>query len=250
MIAALETEGLCKNFDAFEVTRSVNFRLPRGARHALIGPNGAGKTTLIDLITGLLAPTQGAVKLNGADVTALTAEQRVWRGLSRTFQINTLFASFTPLEAVTLAVCQRRGIGAKVSRRLARCSAEIDEAFELLQRLHLADETDRPARAMAYGRQRLLEIALALAARPKVLLLDEPAAGIPAQESAELYAAIAALPSDIAVLFIEHDMDLVFRFAERITVLVNGQILCEGTPGEIAAHPEVRSVYLGEADHV
>ena len=248
--AALSTDNLCKNFGALRVAIDVNFTLPQGCRHALIGPTGSGKPTLINLIGGALAPTSGKILLDGQDITGLSADQRVLRGLTRTFQINTLFPRLTPIEAVTMVVCQRRGYGASLWRSLKRSHEAIDEAYEVLSQLHLAEDCDRPTAQLAYGRQRLLEIALALAARPKVLLLDEPAAGVPQQQSGEILSVISSLPDDIAVLFIEHDIDLVFRFAERITVLVAGRILCEGTPAEIAANPEVRRIYLGDEVHV
>lgn len=241
----LATQGLCKSFGALRVTNNVSFSLPAGARHALIGPNGAGKSTLINLLTGTISPSSGQIYLHGQDVTSMSTERRVRDGLVRTFQVNTLFPNLTPIEATTLAVSQRLGIGGSIMRRMSRCGAAIDEAYALLEQLDLAAFYRRPTRELPYGRQRLVEIALALAMRPKILLLDEPAAGIPARESEELFSLIASLPSDIAILFIEHDMDLVFRFAQRITVLVAGGILCEGTPIEIAAHPVVRSVYLG-----
>ena len=247
---ALATVGLVKNFGALQVTNDVNFTLPQGCRHALIGPNGSGKTTLINLLGGALSPTGGKIMLDGADITHLTQDERVARGLTRTFQINTLFPKLTPIEAVTMVVAQRRGIGASLWRSLRRSHEAIDEAYAILEQLHLAEDCDRITATLAYGRQRLLEIALALAAKPKVLLLDEPAAGVPQQQSGEILSVISALPSDIAVLFIEHDIDLVFRFADRITVLVAGKILCEGTPAEIAADPEVRRIYLGDEVHV
>jgi ABC-type branched-subunit amino acid transport system ATPase component len=247
---ALSTSALCKNFGALRVSIDINFTLPQGCRHALIGPNGSGKTTLINLLGGALAPTSGKIFLDGADITGLSADVRVLRGLTRTFQINALFPRLTPIEAVTMVVCQRRGYGASLWRSLKRSHDAIDEAYEVLAQLHLAEDCDRPTAQLAYGRQRLLEIALALAAKPKVLLLDEPAAGVPQQQSGEILSVISNLPADIAVLFIEHDIDLVFRFAERITVLVAGRILCEGTPAEIAADPEVRRIYLGDEVHV
>ena len=247
---ALETRALNRSFGALRVTQDVSFRLPYGARHALIGPNGAGKTTLINLLTGMLAPSSGTVWLDGADITRLPAAERVRRGLARTFQINTLFPHLSPLEATALALCQRHGLSINPLRRLSRCGEVIAEARDLLAKFAFGDDAARPTRELPYGRQRLLEIVLALAAAPKVLLLDEPAAGVPSQESTEIFAALAALPQDIAVLFIEHDMDVVFRFAERITVMDAGQILCEGSPDEIAVHPEVREVYLGEDDDV
>jgi ABC-type branched-subunit amino acid transport system ATPase component len=247
---ALETRGLNRSFGALRVTQDVSFSLPPGARHALIGPNGAGKTTLINLLTGMLTPSAGTVWLNGADITRAPAAERVRRGLARTFQINTLFPHLSPLEATALALLQRHGLTLNPLRRLASCGDVIDEARELLGRFDFGADAARPTRELPYGRQRLLEIVLALASEPTVLLLDEPAAGVPAHESAEIFAAIAALPAGIAVLFIEHDMDVVFRFAQRITVMVAGQILCEGTPEQIAVHPEVREVYLGEDDDV
>jgi ABC-type branched-subunit amino acid transport system ATPase component len=246
----LETEGLNRSFGALRVTQDVSFRLPRGARYALIGPNGAGKSTFINLLTGVLAPSSGRIRLHGEDITRMPAEERVRRGLSRTFQINTLFPDLAPLEATVLAIARRHGLCINPFRRLSGCTAEIDEAHALLDQFEFGADAERPTRELAYGRQRLLEIVLALAAKPTVLLLDEPAAGVPQHESAEIFAALKALPEDIAVLFIEHDMDVVFRFAERITVLVAGQVLCEGTPEEIADHAEVREVYLGDGEDV
>ncbi len=246
---ALSTEGLSVNFGALAATRNVTIDLPVGARHALIGPNGAGKTTLINLLTGMLRPGGGAIRLFGAAITGASPAERVRRGLVRTFQINTLFPALTPLESVTLAICERRGLTRNWLSRLGRHTDAIDEALALLGRLGLGADAERPTRELAYGRQRLVEIALALACEPRVLLLDEPAAGVPARESAELFEVIAGLPRDLAILFIEHDMDLVFRFADRITVLVGGQVLCHGTPAEIAENPEVQRVYLGSAGH-
>jgi branched-chain amino acid transport system ATP-binding protein len=246
---ALATRGLTKSFGALQVTQEVGFELPAGARHALIGPNGAGKTTFINLLTGMLAPDAGTIELDGEPIDALPPQERVKRGLARTYQINTLFPDLTPLEAVTLAVCERRGISRQWLPRLVRRRDAIEEAAALLSQLGVGDQAHRLTRHLAYGHQRVLEIALALATRPHVLLLDEPAAGVPAQESGILYEVISALPRDIAVLFIEHDMDLVFRFASRITVLVSGRVLREGPPAEIAEDPDVRAVYLGTAAH-
>jgi ABC-type branched-subunit amino acid transport system ATPase component len=243
--AALATKGLQKRFGSLVVAENISLELPPGARHALIGPNGAGKTTLINLVTGVVKPDRGGIFLEREEITGLAPDRRVKRGLARTFQINTLFPDLTPLEAVTLAVAERRGAGGRWWRSLAREREAIDEADAILASLNLGDDRHRPTRELAYGRQRLLEIALALATHPKVLLLDEPAAGVPQDESAELFAAIAALPQDIAVLFIEHDMHLVFRFASRIVVMAGGRILTEGTPREIAADARVREVYLG-----
>jgi branched-chain amino acid transport system ATP-binding protein len=243
----LRTEALRKSFGSLEVARDISLELPRGARHALIGPNGAGKTSLINLITGQLAPDSGRILLDGGDITRLPAAARVRRGLTRTFQINTLFPDLTPIESVTLAICERDGVSGQFWRSLASHRAAIEEASGLLQRLRLADAATRPTRTLPYGQQRLLEIALALATRPKVLLLDEPAAGVPKNESAMLFSVIAALPEDISVLFIEHDMDIVFSFATRIIVLVSGGVLLEAEPSVVRSDPRVREVYLGNA---
>ena len=233
--AALSTRGLDKSFGSLVVAKNIELDLPRGARYALIGPNGAGKTTLINLITGMLRPDQGRIFLEADEVTALRPEERVKRGLVRTFQINTLFPHLSALEAVTLAVCERRGYAGTWWQKLPAYPDAVEEAYAILLSLRLAASCYRPTRELAYGQQRLLEIALALATDPKVLLLDEPAAGVPQGESAELFSVIADLSQDIAVLFIEHDMNVVFRFARRIIVMVGGRILVEGTPAEIAA---------------
>jgi branched-chain amino acid transport system ATP-binding protein len=249
MTAALRTSGLSKSFGAFRANSDVTLSFPHGVRHALIGPNGAGKTTLINLLTGALVPTAGDVFLGDEPITSLPQHQRVKRGMTRTFQINTLFAGLTVLESVVLAICERNGVAAIWHRTVARQRAEVDEAEALLATLRLSADANNATRNLPYGKQRLVEIALALATRPRILLLDEPAAGIPAGESAELFAVIAGLPQDVTILFIEHDMGLVFRFAERITVLVGGRVLTEGPPEEIARDPRVREVYLGEAQH-
>jgi branched-chain amino acid transport system ATP-binding protein len=246
---ALSTRGLDKSFGSLVVAKDIALDLPPGERYALIGPNGAGKTTLINLMTGMLKPDSGRILLGADEITALGPEQRVKRGLVRTFQINTLFPHLNALEAVTLAVCERRGYAGTWWRKLPAYADAIDEAYAILRSLRLAESCYRPTHELAYGQQRLLEIALALATRPKVLLLDEPAAGVPQGESAELFAVIADLSQDIAVLFIEHDMNVVFRFANRIIVMVGGRILTQGTPKEIAADARVREVYLGRAHH-
>jgi branched-chain amino acid transport system ATP-binding protein len=244
---ALSTRGLAKSFGSLVVARDIAIELPRGVRYALIGPNGAGKTTLINLMTGMLRSDAGRIFLDDEDITHLAPEQRVRRGLVRTYQINSLFPHLTALESVTLAVCERRRVAGTWWRQLAAYSQEIGEAYEILSALTLGPVCHRPTRELAYGQQRLLEIALALATRPKVLLLDEPAAGVPREESKELFAAIAGLSREITVLFIEHDMDIVFRFATRVIVMVGGRVLVEGPPQEVAADPQVRAVYLGKA---
>jgi branched-chain amino acid transport system ATP-binding protein len=249
MSAALSTRGLHKSFGSLVVASDVNLELPQGARHALIGPNGAGKTTLINMLTGMLRPDSGRILLGDADITGLAPATRVRRGLVRTFQINTLFPHLTALEAVTLAVCEREQHAHNWWRKLAAHRPAIDEAFSILESLGLGADCHRLTRELAYGQQRLLEISLALAAKPRVLLLDEPAAGVPRDQSASLFRAISALPADITVLFIEHDMDLVFTFATRIVVMVGGKVLVEGAPAEIAADQRVREVYLGKAKH-
>jgi branched-chain amino acid transport system ATP-binding protein len=246
---ALSTRGLDKSFGSLVVAKDIALDLPPGERYALIGPNGAGKTTLINLMTGMLKPDSGRILLGADEITALGPDQRVKRGLVRTFQINTLFPHLNALEAVTLAVCERRGYAGTWWRKLPVYADAVDEAYAILRSLRLAESCYRPTHELAYGQQRLLEIALALATRPKVLLLDEPAAGVPQGESAELFSVIANLSQDIAVLFIEHDMNVVFRFANRIIVMVGGRILTQGTPKEIAADARVREVYLGRAHH-
>jgi branched-chain amino acid transport system ATP-binding protein len=237
----LSTRGLSRRWGGFHANSDISLSFAPGARHALIGPNGAGKTTFINLLTGTLAPTAGQVLLDDEDITRLPAHQRVKRGITRTFQINTLFPVLTVLESVMLAIFERTGASWHWHRTVASHKDARDEAMALLCRLQLGADALAPTHALPYGKQRLVEIALALATHPRILLLDEPAAGIPSRESTELF--------DITILFIEHDMNLVFRFAERITVLLAGRVLTEGTPQEIAADPRVREVYLGEVEH-
>jgi branched-chain amino acid transport system ATP-binding protein len=246
---AFATRALSKSFGSLPVARDIAINLPAGARHALIGPNGAGKTTLINLMTGMLAPNAGQILLGGDDITTLGPQERVRRGLARTFQINTLFAGLNALEAVTLVVAERRGLAGQFWRSVGGYGEAIDEAYEILRKLKLGDACYQVTRELPYGRQRLLEIALALATKPKVLLLDEPAAGVPQEESGEVFEAVAGLSDDLTLLFIEHDMHVVFRFASHIIVLVGGAIFTEGTPAEIAADPGVREVYLGKRKH-
>ena len=246
---ALRTSGLSKSFGSLVVARDIALELPVGARYALIGPNGAGKTTLINLMTGMLAPNAGQIFLGDEEITALEPQARVRRGLARTFQINTLFPGLNALEAVTLAVCERRGLAREFWRNVAAHGEAIEEAHEILAKLRLGADCYRVTRELPYGRQRLLEIALALATRPKVLLLDEPAAGVPPEESGEIFEVVAGLSNDLTLLFIEHDMHVVFRFASHIIVLVGGAVYTEGSPAEIAADPGVREVYLGTRKH-
>ena len=238
------------SFGALRVAVDINFALEAGARHALIGPNGAGKTTFVNLITGALAPSAGRVLLGGEDVTGLSQAQRVKRGIARTFQITTLFRGLTVFENLYIPVAERVGAAPALWRPAGERRDVIDEALGLLEMLELQDDASKPVRELAYGRQRLVEIAVALGLSPKVLLLDEPAAGVPSAESHIILDVIEGLPKDIAVLIIEHDMDVVFRFAERITVMVQGGVLMQGTPAEVAADERVREVYLGERPDV
>jgi ABC-type branched-subunit amino acid transport system ATPase component len=247
MDAALETHGLLKRFGGIVPTKDVTFRLEQGARQALIGPNGAGKTTFVNLLTGVLAPSAGRVVLGGEDITRLRPEARVRRGLVRTFQINQLFGDLTPLETLALAVDERLRLGGDWRRRVGARESVSAEIMQVAERFGLTDVLERPTDTLPYGKQRLLEIAAAFACAPKVLLLDEPAAGVPEAERRDILDAIAALPADVSVLLIEHDMDLVFSFARRISVLVDGALMVEGEPAAIAADPRVRTVYLGES---
>ncbi len=246
----LQAHGLVKKFGGITATDHVNLSLQLGARHALIGPNGAGKTTLINLLTGVLTPTEGRIELLGQDISNLPSHQRVARGLVRTFQINQLFASMTPLQTLAMVVSQRRGLGARWWQRLGQEASVVTRCEELLALFRLTEVMHQNTSALPYGKRRLLEMAIALACEPKVLLLDEPVAGVPAGEREELLQTVAALPADVSVLLIEHDMDLVFEFADRITVLVNGAVLTEGTPEAIANDPQVRAVYLGHGEEV
>jgi branched-chain amino acid transport system ATP-binding protein len=247
--ALLETRLLAKNFGALAASRDINFRLEGGARHALIGPNGAGKTTFINLLTGVLKPTSGTVLLKGRNITSVAQAERVKLGIARTFQINRLFRGLSVLENIYIAIAERLGAAPGMLRPAGMRADVIDEAMALLDTLKLTDHAPRRISELPYGRQRLVELAIALGLKPEVLLLDEPAAGVPSTESHIILDAIAALPKHIGVLIIDHDMDLVFRFAQRITVLVSGAIFAEGTPKEIGANPDVRAVYLGQAGH-
>ena len=244
----LSCTGLVKTFGGITATDNVSLQLLRGARHALIGPNGAGKTTLINLLTGVLTPTLGRIDLLGEDISRLAPHLRVQRGLVRTFQINQLFDGLTPLQTLAMAVSQQLGLGASLWQPLGKDKRVAERCEQLLDQSHLTEVMDLPTPQLAYGKRRLLEIAIALASEPRVLLLDEPVAGVPAGEREELLQTVANLPADVSVLLIEHDMDLVFSFAKRMTVLVNGAVLTEGTPEQIASDPRVREVYLGHGD--
>jgi branched-chain amino acid transport system ATP-binding protein len=247
--AALQVQGFNRSFGALQVTRDVNLTLERGARRALIGPNGAGKTTLVNLMTGVLKPSSGRVLLNGDDITASSQADRARRGLARTFQINQLFRGLSVLENLGLAIGERDGHSNNLWRAIGTNRAVLDEALDHLESLRLVDDALKLVRELPYGRQRLVEIAIALAQKPRVLLLDEPAAGVPSSESHLILDVVANLDPDIAILIIEHDMDVVFRFARQITVMVQGAVLVEGAPEEIMNNEQVRAVYLGQEGH-
>ncbi len=246
MTAALEVQGLNRSFGALPVTRDVDLALEKGARRALIGPNGAGKTTLVNLITGVLRPHSGRVLLNGEDITNLSQAVRARRGLARTFQINQLFRGLTVLENLCMTIGERDGNCNNLWRAAGTKRAVINEALDHLDALRLTDDALKLVRELPYGRQRLVEIAIALTQKPRVLLLDEPAAGVPSSESHLILDVVASLDPDIAILIIEHDMDVVFRFAKEITVLVQGAVFTQGRPDEIRKNEKVREVYLGQ----
>jgi branched-chain amino acid transport system ATP-binding protein len=245
----LQTQRLTRRFGALVAVREIDFALAAGARHALIGPNGAGKTTFINLLTGVLPPSGGRVLLSGRDITTTAQAERVKLGIARTFQINRLFRGLSVLENVCIAVAERVGAAGSMFYPAGRRTDVIDESMQLLATLTLADAARHRVSELPYGRQRLVELAIAIALKPEVLLLDEPAAGVPSAESHIILDAIERLPEEIAVLIIEHDMDVVFRFARRVTVMVGGALFAEGTPREIEANAQVREVYLGQAGH-
>ncbi len=250
MSIALQTSGLGKSFGGFKANSDISLSVAQGARHALIGPNGAGKTTFINLLTGVLPPTSGTISLHGEDITRVSQQGRVRRGMARTYQINQLFPELTPIETISLAIAERQGSGARFWSPVGADSAVIDEAEALLVHMQLGAFLTRRTNSMPYGKQRLLEIALAMACKPKLLLLDEPAAGVPEDERHDVLDSVAALPEDVTVLLIEHDMELVFAFADRISVLVQGALFAEGPVEEISTDPRVKAVYLGEDAHV
>jgi ABC-type branched-subunit amino acid transport system ATPase component len=242
----LETRNLDKRFGGIIAANAISMSIRKGARHALIGPNGAGKTTLVNLLTGILRPSGGEILLDGTSITNLEPHRRVRLGIARTFQINQLFAELTPIETLGLAVSERHGSGRDWWRIVGSRAGVTAEVAELLERFGLADVMTERTAILPYGKQRLLEIAVAFACRPRMLLLDEPAAGVPEAERHEILATIAALPADVTVLLIEHDMDIVFTFADRISVLVNGELFVEGPPEHVARDPRVKAVYLGD----
>jgi branched-chain amino acid transport system ATP-binding protein len=241
----LETRDLRMAFGGLIVFENLNFSLRRGERHAIIGPNGAGKTTFVSLVTGLLRPTGGDVLFNGAMITHASPQQRVKAGIARTFQINSLFKALNPLASLVIALAEREGRGGISLRSVARQKTLIEEANALLAKFGLADDALVTTETLPYGKQRLLEVALALALRPQLLLLDEPAAGLSTEQGHELFRQLAFLTADTTVLFIEHDMNLVFRYADRVSVFAAGALVVQDTPDRVRNHPRVREVYLG-----
>jgi len=242
---ALSVRGLSKNFGALVVAQAIDLDLMPGARVALIGPNGAGKTTFVNLLTGFLEPDSGTIALAGEHLVGLRPEQRVKRGLVRTHQISTLLFDNTARDNVAIAVAEREGFAWRMLRFGKEWCACRDEAQQRLEEMEIGGAADRSVAQLPYGEQRLVEIAIALSLRPGVLLLDEPAAGVPAHETELIHQVLGRLPADIAILIIEHDMDVVFRFAHEIVVLVQGRILMRGPPAAASADPGVRAVYLG-----
>ena len=239
MTTVLETRGLLKRFCGITPTNEVPIKIERGARRALIGPNGAGKTTLIDLLTGVLEPTSGTIWLDGVDITHVAPHRRVRRGIVRTFQINQLFGELTPLQSLALSVSAQLASSARRWQPLGNDPRVAPICDALLRQFHLDDVMNLKVRHLAYSKRRLLEMATALAGRPRVLLLDEPVAGVPEGERQEIFDIVAAL-------LIEHDMDLVFNFASSVTVLVNGAVFAEGDVQTISNDARVKAVYLGE----
>ena len=245
MSELLELRHVDKRYGGLHVTRDVSFRLSAGDRLALIGPNGAGKTTLVNQISGVVGSDRGEVWLRGENVTRLSQARRVRLGLARTFQITTLAPHLPVQRQIEMALFEREGRSGGLWRSVDGYPHLNAEARELLERFGLGAHAATPTQDLAYGEQRLIEMALALALRPQVLLLDEPMAGVPKGDGARLLAALDALPRDLGVLIIEHDMDLVFRLATRILVLCEGAVLADGTPDEIRRSPAVRAAYLG-----
>lgn len=241
----LQTRGLRKSFGGLSVLEGIDFELGRGERHAIIGPNGSGKSTFVNVVTGLLAPSGGNIMLFGHDITTATPQQRIRAGLARSFQINTLFPALNPLQSLVAALCQRDGIAGLSVRPLARYQAQIDEATTLLEHYGLRDDALVTTRLLPYGKQRLLEIALSVSLRPRVLVLDEPAAGLSTAQGHDLFGRLRELPAETAIVFVEHDMGLVFRHADRISVFAGGHMLAQGRPDEVRADPAVRAAYLG-----
>jgi branched-chain amino acid transport system ATP-binding protein len=248
MTIVLETHNLLKRYGGIVPTNDVSLKVQKGARHALIGPNGAGKTTLVNLLTGVVEPTSGRISLDGDDITKLAPHQRVRRGIVRSFQINQLWNELTPLQSLALAVSAQLGISHTWWKRLGSDARVAERCEVLLKQFRLDDVMNQKVHVLAYGKRRLLEIATAIACEPRVLLLDEPVAGVPEGERQEIFDTINALPAEVSILLIEHDMDLVFNFAKTVSVLVNGALFAEGDVASISTDPRVKAVYLGEGE--
>jgi branched-chain amino acid transport system ATP-binding protein len=242
----LELRGVAKRFGGLVATDNVNLDVAHGEVHALIGPNGAGKTTLIGQISGSLATDSGEIRFGGQDVTRLRQHERVRLGLARSYQITSIFRRFSVLDNLALAVQARSGSSFSFWRPVAAERALFEEARGIAREIGLEGKTESLAATLAHGEQRALEVGLALATRPKLVLLDEPMAGMGPEESQRMIALIRRVRADATVLLVEHDMDAVFQLADRITVLVNGRVIATGGPAEIRSHAEVRRAYLGD----
>jgi branched-chain amino acid transport system ATP-binding protein len=242
----LQIEGLTKRFGGIIASDAISLDVPRGELHAIIGPNGAGKTTLIGQLTGELAPNSGRIRFDGEDITALPVDRRSRLGLARSFQITSLFADFTALDNAALAVQAHAGHSFRFWRNARREDALRAPARAALERVGLHERADVVVAGLSHGEQRQLEIAMALATVPRMLLLDEPMAGMGPEESARMVRILRELKGGLTILLIEHDMEAVFALADRITVLVYGRVIASGAPQEIRANAEVREAYLGE----
>ncbi len=245
-MSALELRDLQKSFGGLRVTSGVNLVVEAGERRLIIGPNGAGKTTLFNLITGELAPDRGSLALFGRDITRVPSRRRFHLGMARTYQIITLFPGETLLRNVTLALLGLSRLRWNPVARLARQEALLARARATLARVGLEPLADRPLRETSYGERRRVEIAMALAQNPRLLLLDEPFAGLSVEERRDVLQLVTGIPRDVTIVMIEHDMDVALDFAERITVLHFGEVVVEGTRGEVVAHPRTREIYLGD----
>jgi branched-chain amino acid transport system ATP-binding protein len=246
--ALLQVAGLSKRFGGVVATDDLSLEVGDGELHAVIGPNGAGKTTFIAQLSGQLRPDSGSIHFAGADITRVPAWRRSHLGLARSFQITSLFLDLSVLDNVALAVQAHAGHSFKLWRN-ARTIPELrDPARAALERVGLASRVDARASALSHGEHRLVELAMALAGRPRLLLLDEPMAGLGPDESARMVAMLSALKREYTILLVEHDMEAVFALADRITVLVYGRVIASGSPADIRANPEVRDAYLGEDD--
>jgi len=241
----LQTHHLVRRFGGLVATHDVSLSVERGARHALIGPNGAGKTTLINQLTGVLAPSEGRIELAGQDITALPAHRRVALGLVRTFQINQLWPTMTPLQSLALAVSSRLGASRRWWQALGADAAVARECEALLRQFRLEDHAERATAELPYGKRRLLEIALAVALRPQVLLLEEPIAGMAAADIPMIVELIRSVAKGRTILMVEHNLSVVERLCDRVTVLVRGEVMAEGSYAEIRGNAAVREAYIG-----